>query len=1326
MTSLFSGGAGSLFSSLNLEKLDINLEKNNTISILPNITLPPLLSADIQIAPLSAQLQSDSGITLISASIDAISLKGTGLQVLAPSVKLLLSPQEDAAVALGKTLSGAVFNAPSYLAIGVVHVGDVSGRLNMLFSAIRIRISINKLIYPATADPSIDVKPAITPVAAASVSLPARLGASLKFSSGDSSSFTSSDAFLAASLVSDSVSSSLPQRPAATLDLTLNQGSIDATALGISAKLALKLISQLPINTLIPYLSLRTGLDDLDAIRLDMIGLGLAKGAKDYDIGIDLVFGQDQGLPAKIAEIVNGLVNSESKITSNIIVQGLRLGPSIEESYGLLDRLNVSIPGFAISLLPQLLKKNESEVAAAAASTTAPLFNFHMDGLDGFSLGTVAPQIDSLDISTGSSSFVFGAGASLYNPFPISLSIPFAGVSAIVDGSNVANADLTGLVIGKSGRQSVNLALALGFSTAADVPGKVARLVNGLIAGKIDSSITLTGIMFGISRSQSVKALSLLELPLNLSGIRSSSSSGFSLASIFPALANAKLSSLIPTINSLDIATAPRATLEAGIGAFLSNSLPVTLDVPYLAASLLLNGRQMLALTLQGAKIGRGANSINVKLSAALSNDAQIQGDVSRIVKDLVSGKGVTGVTVAISGILVGPNSQEAVHALEQVIFDIPLTGGSSIDLSQILPWINNINLGSFKPSLAGLDISTIEQGLSVEGALSIHNPIPVTAKIGYLSLSAALGDAQLLDLSVSDIQLVLSDQSIALHATLAIGRNPVLKQRVADLVRKVAAGGPIEFNLGGVFIGTSSSDVIATFGNIGLPLSFSLKGGPSLLNGLLGGGENGTMDGKNPLSLKDIFKQTDGFDISTTDYGLDIEYKGIIFNPLPISLKVDYFAIQAQLANAGILAELDVGLSLGRGETPVSATLAIRLDRDARLADEVKTIVQDYFSKTDYNGLSLGGLSFGVSRIKAFDTLSLAFIPVKLPFSTMGSLSTLYGLGAADGKDVTVVAGGSNVNEQDGFLSFAKIMEFFKSALGPSSTLDVATTDYGLSAGFIGVINNTLPLSAHVGYFSIDVNLAGEAGRLARLEASLDLEKGSKAPINLGLRLVLSRGRAIAESVKEVFDDFIGKINYKGLAIGGIRLGSSEEKAFDLLSKAFINIPLNFEATPVLSSASLPVSTANPDPPAKPNIKAKLQQMMSFIEGIDIKTSSTGFSVVAGLSLSDVGMNLKIFVGHVSVDFLVSKVRLLTLAVDDLKFAGERVSVLHIPGSIIFSPEDPNIADSVADFINPLLRGETLSSLPFDLTNLKIGASAENAFDTFSLVDLVRKEKRE
>ncbi|KAJ3222530.1 hypothetical protein HK099_002203 [Clydaea vesicula] len=1339
MTMSNPSSAGSLLGDLAINDLSVAMAVNNTINIQPNITIPAFLKAKVNVMPFTAAISDDNGVKLIDLSLGAISLTGSGPQTLAPPIKLVLNPAPEAAAALGKVGQNLISVQPAYLSVGKIEFQSLAGKadnlsgLNQMFSVLRIRIPLLKLV-----DKSPGPKFLIAP---------------------GNSKATENDA------------KALPPK----ILLSLIGGGISATGNSIIIKLDSTLASLLPVQASIPYLALRLGLDKIeDAVKVELTGLALKKGSHALNNTLEITFGSNNQLPPKFANIINSFLKKE-EIKTDIVIGGLRFGPSKPDSYGLLDNLNIVIKPITLKTLTAVL----AAPPAPGAVPKAPLFKFNLPpSIADFKADAIAttlnPVLQSLDISTeASKSLKLGTSLSFTNPFPLSLDVPYVGLDLSIDGDKLLRVGIAGLKAEKSSPNTNQIVVTLGFVDSFP-SATITKVVGNIKAGNGIKGLGLgiKGIALGLDPSKSIKALSELEVKVGSNG------PSLDFAKMVPWLTKDLLQKFQLAVASVEV-NAVANGLQVVAGVNLNNVAPLTVNIGVLNLGVSLTSTKLVTVGISNIKIVRGPQLAALSASVTFGRDAALKEKVKDLV-DKVLNKRLA--LIEIGGISLGHSANDRITAFEQLTLPFPLPelnlgslGGSSGGSSGLLKMLNKA------------DVTAVPDGLNVALGINFAGaPFNVVVRNLYVSLDVFLQNARILGVSINNINMSAgrAAQVLNLPIGLAISKDPSVARSLAGLINPIFQGRPANLALAirGLKFGSSPSNMF-DFASLA-ELSFQLPLPAMDVKSLFNKGSSSQSGGITSLLKKvDVTAVAKGLNV-----GLGLAFPGVGFelNVHSLFLSVDLFMEKVRLVQVA-LDNLNVA---AKDAQILALAIAVNFAPEAsNAAQTVATYLNPILAgRPDVLPLSITGLRFGSSHATMLDLLSLIEIP--LPLDPSSLLSGISGGGA--GKpglkdllkkvDVTAVPKGLsvglaldnlNIAAKDAqILALAIALDFAPEAADAAQTvatyvnpilagkpsklpLSISGLRFGSSPStmlnLLSLVKIPLPLDPSSLLSGISGGGAGKPG-LKDLLKKVDVTAVPKG-LSVGLGLAFP-GVGFELNVRSLFlsvELFMEKVRLVHVALDNLNIAAKDAQILALA------IALDF--APEAADAAQTVATyVNPILAGKPSklplsisglrfgsspstmlnllslVKIPLpldpSSLLSGISGggagkpglkdllkkVDVTAVPKGLSVGLGLAFPGVGFELNVRSLFLSVELFMQNVRLVDVGIDNINITAKDPQVLALPVAVNFAPEAEKIAETVANAVNPILAGNG-GTIPLTISGLRFGSSAAAMFNFLSLV---------
>jgi hypothetical protein len=1048
-----SDAAFSILSYFNFVDIKVALEEENTIRASPNVTLTGFIDAKVRIAPFTAGILSESDRSLANVSVDAISFEGELAQSLTPGIALSLSDDVEAADDVGSLLRKMVYNSKSLLGIGnIVFQGDAEeyAAMNRLFQIVRIQIPLQKIIWKGDG-PSILIGPAPGNAPGAQ-------------------------------------SASIP-----SIDLSLIDGSLSLTdQSSVAASLKWELASTLPFELILPYVALRLGLNEIDAVKLSVEGLALKKGDRELNTDVDLAFGDDPLLPSLVVEVVD--VFSGGLSASLLVVQGLRFGPSEDSCYGLFDRINLGVP---LALIPSLLKMG-SDDSSVASSGGGSFFKLNLPpSLSSFNFASLEPLIRSVDLATiPNASLQLESILAFTNILPFSLDAPFLRVILLAKNSPLVDITIQGL-IAEGGVNNRKLSITAKFYNDATAVGAVSDIVSGRSV-----ELELSSFVFGFSPENSIDVLSGLSLNIGEGG--GDTGAGISLSSLAPWLKDLSTDSFNPLLKTVDLSVEGDG-IRFGLDASITNPLPVTLKIGYISLAASLSGTSLARIDVSQLNVVRGEQEVTKDLDLKLIRDEVLKDKVKDLVDKILNGG--DGDIVDLVGIVGGFSADDRIETFRSIPLSltIPKLGGGG---DGGVGLFDGISLAS----LSNLDLATTDVGLNFGLGGSLINTSPIAVNVGYLALNLNLAEAGMLahlELSLTALRGV---NDLVLTVKSTVGRDkrlaPVVKSVYDDFVAKRRC---TALSIDSIMVGSRESTAFEHFSEISFefPLSF----------------DKTSDDSSNSTSSTSIIPSIKGLDLESSESGfdskVDIEWAGFSFS---VDVEVGHLAADLFINNSTLGTASTSMLKLnGTGSRSLDIPVAISFDAaDSNASTEIAAIVNPIFSGDNAPAVvaRFGGITFGSNSQNLFDLLSL------VEFSFDFNLTS-----------TTPTSSGSNSSFKLNSLGLALLDEGIGAAVG---------------ASFRGF---GIPITARLGHLSLVVDLfERRLASISIANALLFANEGNQNLLIPLLASLANDDPVLSDKIASIANPILSgrpsPVESVEVSFKGVLFGNSSAKTFSLLEK--------------------------------------------------------------------------------------------------------------------------------------------------------------------------------
>ncbi|KAI9095606.1 hypothetical protein DFS34DRAFT_184515 [Phlyctochytrium arcticum] len=601
--------------------------------------------------------------------------------------------------------------------------------------------------------------------------------------------------------------------------------------------------------------------------------------------------------------------------------------------------------------------------------------------LSGGSLGGLNAVVQRVMAHTAPAKTInLGAAAEFNLPFPVSLKLGYAALSAAVSNNPLADIVVPkGLAVagGNNGRAALNVEASLAFTDTDATQTTVAELVNGFAF-----TGDLKGITAGVSRvfvgnsaneGDRLTILSKIDLDLDVATLLGA-------AGIKVPMDISQAAGALGDFGGVNVETAPgrRVLIGAGPTFKLPLPFPVDLAIGHIAAKsdlgkvpLGTDGYPLVDLTVPGGiainTMPGTAQAIKLNAELTFTDTEATQDEVAMIISQALHTDRIDS-AVGARAIQIGASPTDLITAFNKIAIRLDLTRLIQ-QMGLKLPIQFGQIAGNTKMSMTGLGVETLPaKTVAVNATVGFALPLPVSLSIktGYFFTRATVGEAPLLRVALNQ---PLSITSGAGQNVLAIGTNLVFidteqtQDNVARLVYNALNTNRFDMSAGvdGIEFGSSNSpaDVITilrkaqislglddlTKGTIELPINVAKMGSVALRGGEIG------------VSAR-------------PNKELAVNATVLLGTAFPVQARIGYLSSTAGLsaAKSGDLNNLltfefpnPTGITLG-GQTLSLGTTLRFIDTDATQND-VNEIFQDVFNKGDMPGrVGLKDIKFGVS----------------------------------------------------------------------------------------------------------------------------------------------------------------------------------------------------------------------------------------------------------------------------------------------------------------------------------------------------------------------------
>ncbi|KAJ3070913.1 hypothetical protein HDU98_006073, partial [Podochytrium sp. JEL0797] len=760
---------------------------------------------------------------------------------------------------------------------------------------------------------------------------------------------------------------------------------------------------------------------------------------------------------------------------------------------------------------------------------------------------------------------------------------------------------------------------------------------------------------------------------------------------------------------SVDVAAAPSATFQVGVTASYNNPLPVTVLLPFLSASVAMDGvANAFTASVSNLALAPGPNTVSPAVSIAFSKDPNLQASLASLVSSVMSGAAPKN-SLAVTSLTFGGSVTDKNMFLSNVNFDatpvlamikIPANSVSAlvgVKLPATLSTLMGVG-GGMAAVAAGVQVGAVKvmamPGKAVAFSTTVMTQLPFNAKIniGYMNVGASVNGNQMVNLQTGFVSNAAGQNgsvSLGVTANLQFQDDMMTQSAVAKLVNNFVAGNMTgsSVGVGNFSIGVSQADSINFLSKVALSQPVDSIVSPS-----------------GPLDVTKMLTTTKtnatgaptNFQIQNTTVtmaaGKQLQVNTLVNVALPFvsSASVPAIAANVGLDTVPMIKTQINGLSVNSGSVGVGAILAFQ-DSDA-ISAKVSSLVQQFNAKQPLSGnVVLSGAAFGASQVDLINTFSQVAIPISL----QGAAAQASGAGVAlpTLNNFAVKIGGVNVTAQPG------------GVLGFQASAGVANIPLTVSIPFSSIA---------AGLDNVDVVTSQQA----------ILAQSGSSNVNLAATATFPSNAAVQSKVAAFANTLITKgigANQESFSVSGVKFGASATDAVTMFSGVRVMIPssmlLNQKTVGSVSAAIAP----NVKLPATFNALATAvtpkNSTMNFQLGSVNLTAQAGKSV--GLKTS-VGMTLpfpvSVNVGFVNVGATVTGNQLVNFQTSLASMPGQGGSTSFNINALLQFVDGMATQQAVATLANNFLAGNMTGST-VGIANFSIGVSSTDAITTFSQV---------
>ncbi|ORZ35954.1 hypothetical protein BCR44DRAFT_59790 [Catenaria anguillulae PL171] len=962
--------------------------------------------------------------------------------------------------------------------------------------------------------------------------------------------------------------------PVSLSDISVEAKPGSVVEVGVNATLGFNF----PVTVDIGYVAATIGINRKDMVVLSVGPIQASPTTKSLGLKLSAKFLSSEALTADLQAVVTAFLrrmNGENiELPGAVSVGGLVFGVSAEDNIGLLSRTFIDIP---IAKLAGSLP--------AGGSPAAPDAPKLIGGISNITVATLPGDIIRASLV-----------AKVNLPMKLSVNVPFIGLGAALDNVVLARIAIENLRI-TPGNNDVALTVTVQVQDNEEAQKKIAQVIGQALYGPEppQSFALVTGLAFGVSPADSVQTFAGVRAGMKVTDIVDKIKAGLGNNNGGAAPA---APSLIAGVSNITVDVKPDAVVDLSLNLQLAQSLPLSLDVGFLTATVGINKNALVTATVGGIKATPATRELGLRASFKLYSTPELQTDLRDIVLAILRKTEVTG-NVFVAGLAFGASPQDHIALLSQTKVGLPIK-----TLMGMLPKQDGGDSKLPMPKLRGIKdikVATLP-GDVVEASLSLGLDLPfkVSVNVPFVGAVIAIDRVPLVRIGVQGLRITPENADLKLGIRAQIVDSPEGQALVARLIPAILfSPDPVQniLMITGLTLGVAPDNAITTFQQVVVPVPLQdlvkdiPKGLPTI------GGGNSSL----PIAARNI--RVDVLPGAIVDASATVVLTNLTF---PADISVPYFQVALGLNKNKLVTAAMSGFKISPTTKELGLSLRLQFENNPEVARDLAQVFDQIMNKKEVTGaLLVTGLAFGHSledKVELLSTTNLA-LPLTMFSRQLGTIPDMIGqilAGVGKGPSpVQVKALGVAFKEGD--------------------VIDVSTT-VGLGIQF--------PLSVSVPFINVDAQL----GPLKALSIQVSGVKATPETkeLSVSIRVIVADTPQLAQVIAKVAGDIAnGNLN-QAVTVTGFAIGVSAEDKISPFSE--IKLPINL--APFLGAPpALPASASN--------ATSLLQQINPRLSELKITTLPQRVIAISAKASFTNQMPVTVDVGYVSVGVGVDSERI-------------------------------------------------------------------------------------
>ncbi|KAF9213635.1 hypothetical protein BGZ59_005040 [Podila verticillata] len=1048
-------------------------------------------------------------------------------------------------------------------------------------------------------------------------------------------------------------------------ELTIHEANIAVLPNNlVTAEVNLDVFLGLPVVANIGYFGVQISLDGAQLAAVDLTsGLDYAGGKVQMNAAVGLTIGTGAAISGNVANLVN-VVIAKQPVTSVVGISGITIGQGQNDTINALSQLSFSLPlggligGAALPSLPTGFLN--STIAQLGLSVT----DLSLDTIPGAGL-----QI--------------GAKASFANPIPVTVTVPFIGISGGLDKIDIVDVGLNNIAL-LPGPNALQAGISLNFNNAVNAQAKVATFVGEILGGQLGATpeaLTVHNLRIGASPTDYFDLLSQIDIAIPSKDLLNQANvdliigklglnSTELLSNVF---SNLKIGGI-----SADLTKAP--VIDLGASVSVSNfSLNAAVNIGYVGIDIALDTHALAHIDVPSIVISTANNQLTlaIKASITVQDTPEVQTDIANLVNYFLTNGTTSPVNnVVISKPLLGASITDNIQTFSQIQYPLalpPLLLKAKSLVNQLLASAGGLNLNSLAISGLVVDLNS-PSVINLQGGLLVKNlTLPADISISYVGVSLGLDATPLAGLTIPSLNLSSANNALSINfqALVDVQQSPDLNGQIAKLVGAVLQPGqvapPTNLVISQLVFGGDPAHLFHILSQIKINVAIApyLQQITQLLNGAVAGGAATNLLGGLDIGslVVDLNSpQTIGIDAA-------ISLKNIT---IPAEIKLNYVGVNVAI-NTVALAQIAVpsfSLKPVAGALAITAHIDVALLTSPALTQAITSLVTGVINNqtTPATNVVLSGAVFGGSPTDVFTILQGIAIPVNVaPY-----INKLPALLAGSGSLLDRVAVSNLVVD-----------------LNSPQTI-------GIDAGVL-VKNLALPATIKLNYVGVNIALNTVPLAQVAIPTFTLAPQGADLALQVHVNVALLSSPEAAKAISGLIGAVLGNqtLPTTNVVLSGAVFGASATNVFTFLQG--VAIPVNI--TPYIAK-----------------IGGLLGGSSSLLNGLGLSGLAINLNqapvigIDANIAVRNISIPAKLNVGYLGLGVGINGVSIVDVAIPKLVL-GSSGADLTIGTHVDATLKDTDAAQTVvAGLVSSVVAGQAPQGT-IVVSNIAFGASATNVF---------------